>query len=163
MQVRVSGLELGGLLGSLIAGRISDWYIAQSSGGAVGKRIQIVMAYLIGVATMLIAFKAVPAGYPVAQAIIVFMIGFFLYGPQMLIGLCGAEIVGRRSVGASEGFLGWIAYLGAANAGVPLSLLVQQYGWNAFFAALLCACTVGTLLLAPVVGAESFVQRSQIN
>eukprot|EP00982_Pelagococcus_subviridis_P016463 31479-Pelagococcus_subviridis.AAC.25 len=96
--VRVSGLELGGLLGSLIAGRISDWYIAQSSGGAVGKRIQIVMAYLIGVATMLIAFKAVPAG-------------FFLYGPQMLIGLCGAEIVGRRSVGASEGFLGWIAYL----------------------------------------------------
>ena len=26
-------------------------------------------------------------------------------------GLCGAEIVGRKSVGASEGFLGWIAYL----------------------------------------------------
>lgn len=94
-------------------------------------------------------------GLPIAQAVIVFMIGFFLYGPQMLIGegggacvivcarrcfvfssssrtapshflpfrltplrvvssragLCGAEIVGRRSVGASEGFLGWIAYL----------------------------------------------------
>ena len=30
----------------------------------------------------------------------VFMVGFFLYGPQMLIGLCGAEIVGRDSVGA---------------------------------------------------------------
>ena len=141
--LRVSGLELGGLLGSLIAGRISDWYIATSPGGAVGKRIQVVMAYLIGVAAMLLAFQAVPAGLPVAQAIIVFMIGFFLYGPQMLIGLCGAEIVGRRSVGASEGFLGWIAYLGAANAGVPLSLLVQQYGWNAFFVALLLACAVG--------------------
>ena len=35
----------------------------------------------------------------------------------MLIGLCGAELVGPSSVGASEGFLGWIAYLGAANAG----------------------------------------------
>ena len=35
----------------------------------------------------------------------------------MLIGLCGAELVGADSVGASEGFLGWIAYLGAANAG----------------------------------------------
>lgn len=109
--VRVSGLELGGLLGSLIAGRISDWYIATSPGGAVGKRIQVVMAYLIGVAAMLIAFKAVPSGLPLLQGIIVFMIGFFLYGPQMLIGLCGAEIVGRKSVGASEGFLGWIAYL----------------------------------------------------
>ena len=159
--LRVSGLELGGLLGSLVAGRISDWYIATSPGGAVGKRIQVVMAYLIGVAAMLLAFQAVPAGLPVAQAVIVFMIGFFLYGPQMLIGLCGAEIVGRRSVGASEGFLGWIAYLGAANAGVPLSLLVQQYGWNAFFVALLLACAVGILLLAPITGAQSHVQRSQ--
>ena len=45
------------------------------------------------------------------------------YGPQMLIGLCGAELVGADSVGASEGFLGWIAYLGAANAGEELWLL----------------------------------------
>lgn len=54
---------------------------------------------------------------PALQWANVFMIGFFLYGPQMLIGLCGAELVGPDSVGASEGFLGWIAYLGAANAG----------------------------------------------
>ena len=158
--LRVSGLELGGLLGSLIAGRISDWYIANSEGGAVGKRIQVVMAYLVGVAAMLLAFQAVPAGMPALQSFIVFMIGFFLYGPQMLIGLCGAEIVGRRSVGASEGFLGWIAYLGAANAGVPLSMLVQQYGWGAFFVALLAACAVAIALLAPITGAQSEVQRA---
>ena len=30
-------------------------------------------------------------------------------------------------MGASEGFLGWVAYLGAANAGVPLSIIVKQY------------------------------------
>ena len=65
--LRVSGLELGGLLGSLIAGRISDWYIANSEGGAVGKRIQVVMAYLVGVAAMLLAFQAVPAGMPALQ------------------------------------------------------------------------------------------------
>ena len=158
--LRVSGLELGGLLGSLIAGRISDWYIATSEGGAVGKRIQVVMAYLVGVAAMLLAFQAVPAGMPALQSLIVFMIGFFLYGPQMLIGLCGAEIVGRRSVGASEGFLGWIAYLGAANAGVPLSMLVQQYGWGAFFVALLAACAAAIALLAPITGAQSEVQRA---
>ena len=157
--VRVSGLELGGLVGSLLAGRISDWYIASSNGGAVGKRIQIVIGYLVGVAIMLLSFRAIPAGTPFLQALVVFMIGFFLYGPQMLIGLCGAEIVGRRSVGASEGFLGWIAYLGAANAGVPLSLLVQQYGWDAFFLSLVCACGIGILLLAPLTGARSYLQR----
>ena len=157
--VRVSGLELGGLVGSLMAGRISDWYIASSDGGAVGKRIQIVIAYLFGVAVMLMAFRAIPGAMPIMQAWIVFMIGFFLYGPQMLIGLCGAEIVGRRSVGASEGFLGWIAYLGAANAGVPLSLLVQQFGWDAFFFALIFACVIGMFLLAPLTGAKSYLQR----
>jgi len=157
--VRVSGLELGGLVGSLIAGKLSDWYIARGTGGAVGKRIQIVIGYLFGVAMMLLAFKAVPTGLASLQAIIVFLIGFFLYGPQMLIGLCGAEIVGRRSVGASEGFLGWVAYLGAANAGIPLSLLVQQYGWDAFFAALLLACTTGVMLLLPLTGAKSYLQR----
>ena len=44
-----------------------------------------------------------------------------------------------------------------------LKFLGKRGETNALFAALLCACTVGTLLLAPVVGAESFVQRSQIN
>lgn len=41
--LRVSGLELGGLCGSLIAGRISDWLISrdQGKGGNVGKRVQV--------------------------------------------------------------------------------------------------------------------------
>ena len=88
-------------------------------------------------------------------------IGFFLYGPQMLIGLCGAELVGPSSVGASEGFLGWIAYLGAANAGVPLSILVKNYGWNAYFTALLCACAGSIILLLPMVNLKSYVQREK--
>lgn len=95
------------------------------------------------------------------QAASVFSIGFFLYGPQMLIGLCGAEIVGRKSVGASEGFLGWVAYLGAANAGAPLSILVRQYGWNAFFMVLVGACACAFMLLSPMTNAKSFVQREE--
>jgi hypothetical protein len=42
--VRVSGLELGGLVGSLIAGRWSDALIRNDTsgkGGAVGKRVQV--------------------------------------------------------------------------------------------------------------------------
>ena len=158
--LRVSGLEVGGLLGSLLAGRLSDAAIAAGgAGGAVGKRVKVVLAYLVGVALTLLAFRASPPGVAWLQSLTVFFIGFFLYGPQMLIGLCGAEIVGRRSVGASEGFLGWVAYLGAANAGVPLSLLVQRFGWDAFFAVMVGACGVAVLLLLPLLDARSFVQR----
>lgn len=159
---RVSGLELGGLVGSLLAGRLSDMYIAKSGGkgGIVGKRVQVVISYTVGVALMLLAFRAVPASWPVAQWICIFMIGFFLYGPQMLIGLCGAELVGPASVGASEGFLGWVAYLGAANAGVPLSIIVRDYGWNAYFTTLLFACAGALLLLAPMTNLKSYSQRT---
>jgi sugar phosphate permease len=140
---------------------VSDYAINNLSGGNVGKRVRVVMAYLVGVASMLFAFKTVPASYALLQSAIVFSIGFFLYGPQMLIGLCGAEIVGRKSVGASEGFLGWVAYLGAANAGIPLSLLVNKFGWDAFFTALFGACALAILLLIPAFNAPSEVQRQE--
>ena len=41
--MRVSGLELGGLIGSLIAGRASDWLINKSEGRGdnVGARVKV--------------------------------------------------------------------------------------------------------------------------
>ncbi|PNH11713.1 putative hexose phosphate transport protein, partial [Tetrabaena socialis] len=160
--VRVSGLELGGLVGSLVAGRLSDGLIrgANGKGGNVGKRVTVVMWYTVGIAAALLSFQALPAAVPAAiQWANVFMIGFFLYGPQMLIGLCGAELVGPDAVGASEGFLGWIAYLGAANAGIPLSIIVKEYGWNAYFTTLVVACGLAVLLLSPMTKLKSYVQR----
>ena len=51
------------------------------------------MAYTVGIAACLAAFYFTPASWTVVQWTTVFFIGFFLYGPQMLIGLCGAELV----------------------------------------------------------------------
>ncbi|PRW61349.1 hexose phosphate transport isoform A [Chlorella sorokiniana] len=159
-SLRVSGLELGGLFGSLLAGKLSDMLINNSKGGGgnVGKRVQVIIAYTLGIAAMLMAFAAVPASMGWLQWATVFMIGFFLYGPQMMIGLCGAELVRPESVGASQGFLGWVAYLGAANAGIPLSIIVKDYGWGAYFTALLAACAAAVVLLAPMINAKSYVQ-----
>ncbi len=118
----------------------------------------MVRGYLIGVAGALGLLWALPAVWWM-QWIAVFLTGFFLYGPQMLIGLCGAEVVGRNSVGASEGFLGWVAYMGAAVAGYPLSLIVKRFGWSIFFRTLVGACFAGFLLLAPISNALSYQQR----
>ena len=48
---------------------------------------------------------------------------------------------------------------GAANAGIPLSIIVKNYGWNAYFTSLLVACGMAILLLAPMVNLKSYVQR----
>ena len=121
--------------------------------------MQVAIGYTAGVAASLAALALAPAGHSALQWLAMAAVGFFIYGPQMLVGLCGAELVPPQAVGASQGLLGWVAYLGAANAGVPLSLVVQSHGWGGFFAALLAACGVTVLLLLPLVGARSYAQR----
>jgi sugar phosphate permease len=51
--------------------------------------------------------------------------------------------------------------LGAANAGIPLSYVVQSAGWGGFFTALLGATAVAMLLLSTVANAPSYLQRQE--
>lgn len=55
----------------------------------------------------------------------------------------------------------WVAYLGAANAGIPLSIIVKEYGWNAYFTTLIACCALALCLLAPMVNLQSHVQREK--
>jgi MFS transporter, OPA family, sugar phosphate sensor protein UhpC len=120
------------------------------------------MMYCLGIAASLTALRLSPPGVFWLQWVLVFCLGFCIYGPQMLIGLCGAELVGPESVGASEGFLGWIAYLGAANAGVPLSLIVKNMGWGAYFNTLTAAALIAFCIMAPMFKLQSHVQREKM-
>ena len=159
----VSGLELGGLVGGTLAGMWSDSRIrgakSDDGTGLVGLRIQIVMAYIVGSIGILYLLSWLPASSPnELKWLVIAMLGFTIYGPQMLIGLCGAELVSKGAVGASQGFLGLVAYIGAANAGVPLSLILKTYGWSGYFIALSVACCCAFFLLIPLVNAKSFAQ-----
>jgi sugar phosphate permease len=51
---------------------------------------------------------------------------------------------------------------GAANAGIPLSIIVKEYGWASYFNTLVGACALALLLLSPMTGLKSFVQRRAI-
>ena len=153
---------LGGLLGSLSSGALSDAWLrrnlaAGSPAGNLGLRVRVVIAYSFLTAACIGAFWAAPAATPPALLwLVVAAVGFSLYGPQMLIGLCGAEAVPRHAVSAAQG---WVSYLGAANAGVPLAALVQSRGWDAYFAALAAACGVVVLLVLPLAAAPSYTQK----
>eukprot|EP00884_Botryococcus_braunii_P017473 jgi/Botrbrau1/4409/Bobra.0348s0002.1 len=121
-------------------------------------RVKVVMAYTIGCAIMLAVFKSAP-NVAAVQWLVVAGVGFMLYGPQMLVGLCGAETVARPAVSACQGFLGWISYLGAANAGVPLAFVVEKYGWDAYFGVLIGCCVIVLLLMLPMLNLKSYSQQ----
>ncbi len=84
----------------------------------------------------------------VLQAAGLFAIGFFVFGPQMLIGMAAAECSHKNSVGAATGFVSIFAYMGAALAGYPITIILEHFNWNGFFIVIaLASAGIGLLLL----------------
>ena len=88
-------------------------------------RLQVVMAFSAATVAALAGFWVCP-NVAWMQWGCVALVGFALYGPQMLIGLCGAEAVSPPSVSACQGFLGWIAYLGTPPGSASAQSRVAQ-------------------------------------
>jgi OPA family glycerol-3-phosphate transporter-like MFS transporter/OPA family sugar phosphate sensor protein UhpC-like MFS transporter len=95
------------------------------------------------------AFWRLPAGSSMlANAALLCAAGFFVYGPQCLIGVTAANLATKRAAATAVGLTGLFGYLSTVLSGWGLGLLVQRHGWNAGFAALIAAALVGMLLLA---------------
>lgn len=139
----VSMFEVGGFVGSLSAGWLSD-YVFQAKRGPVNVLFAIGMCLSTG------AFWLVPPGYPWLDAAALFMIGFCIFGPQMLIGISAAELSHKKAAATSTGFVGCFAYMGAAFAGWPLGRITQDYGWKGFFLALIICSFISVILLFPL-------------
>lgn len=141
--------EIGGLFGSLSAGWASDKFYN-------GRRGPINVLFCIAVIGAVFALWMVPAGMVLLDSIAMFAVGFFIFGPQMLIGMAASELAGKNAAGSANGFVGLTAYLGAAFAGYPLGKICQEYGWNGFFLAVGVCGILSILLLLPLwrVGAS---------
>jgi OPA family sugar phosphate sensor protein UhpC-like MFS transporter len=134
--------EGGGVVGSLFAGWFSDRY----TNGRRGPVNVIYSAALLGATAL---FWFVPNGYAFLDYLSVSLIGFCVFGPQMLIGLAAAEIAHKKAAATATGFLGLVAYLGAALSGYPLGKITDHWGWEGFFITAGACCICSTLLLIP--------------
>ncbi|MEX0962041.1 MAG: MFS transporter [Simkaniaceae bacterium] len=135
--------ELGGFFGSLAAGFLSDKIYK-------GRRGPVNVIFSFGVILALLGLWLSPAGRFAFDASLMFSIGFFIFGPQMLIGMAAAELAHKKAAGTASGFAGWIGYLGAASAGYPVGKVSQDYGWSGVFVLLVACSITATLLLIPL-------------
>lgn len=143
----ILSFEIGGLIGSLVAGSISDWFFAKRRG-------IVTVLYSIGIILAISFIWWTPVFNSYIALSIFFILGFFIFGPQMLIGVMAAEMSHKKASGSATGFVGWLSYLGATVAGYPLGKIVDIYGWSAAFA-ILTVCSLVTLcLLLPLWSAQ---------
>lgn len=143
----VSAFEAGGFLGNLAAGWSSDKIFN-------GKRGPVNVIFSIGVVGALSLFWLSP-GILFIDYGCMFLLGFFIFGPQMLIGMAATELSHKKVAATASGFAGWFAYIGAASAGFPLAKISQDYGWEGFFFTIMTCCVVATLLLLPLWSVRS--------
>ncbi|MCB1119332.1 MAG: MFS transporter [Chlamydiia bacterium] len=139
----ISLFEVGGFAGSLVAGWGSDWICG-------ARRGPINFLFALGIVASLLFFWAIPANHQMLDSIALFWLGFFIFGPQMLIGVQVVELAHKKATCTTSGFAGWCAYMGSAVAGYPLGLATEAYGWTGFFWFLLICSFVTLAFLFPL-------------
>lgn len=144
--------EIGGFVGSLAAGWSSDILFK-------GKRMPVNILFTLGVLLSIFGFRSVTGYVPLVDSLYLFLFGFFIFGPQMLIGIACAELSHKKAAATATGFAGCFAYLGAAAAGGPLGAVMHTWGWDSFFAVMIVCSTIAALLMLPLWGIVSRSKR----
>ena len=144
----IAGFELFGLIGALLGGWITDRFL----GGRAGRACVVYMA-LAGVSVFL--FWKVPPRSEWLTTGLLCATGFFVYGPQCLLAIVAANLATKRAAATAVGLTSIFGYASTTLSGVGLGYLVQHYGWDIGFKALIACATVGTLLFVAVWPAKA--------
>ena len=77
------------------------------------------------------------------------IVGFFIYGPVMIIGLHALELVPKNAAGTAAGFTGFFGYVfGAAIAGTGVGWIADRWGWGGVFGTMAACCLLTILFSA---------------
>ena len=134
--------EYAGIPGTLLAGWMSDRFFH-------GRRAPMSVYYMAVVTLAVVVYWLNPAGNAWLDSVALFAIGFFIYGPVMLIGVAAVDLVPKKAAGTAAGFTGLFGYMGGAViAELGIGKIVDWAGWTGGFVLLLASCVAAIALLA---------------
>jgi sugar phosphate permease len=137
-------LEWAGIPGALLSGWLSDRVFR-------ARRAPVVCASFVLLAGSVWVLTRVPGSSPALDACVLALIGFFTYGPQLLLaGVGPVDMSSKRVAGAAVGFVGFVSYMGASVTNLVMGRLVDTLGWGSAFDFLAIAALVGALLCIPL-------------
>lgn len=137
----VAVFELSGLVGTLAAGWIADRYFG-------GRCIRVCLIYMAMAAGAIFIFWRWPGDSKLFNTALLSAIGFFIYGPQSLVGTAAANLATKQAAATAIGLTGLFGYASTVLSGWGLGALVQRHGWNVGFLGLFVCGVLGTLLFA---------------
>lgn len=145
--------EFAGIPGTLLCGWLSDKCFN-------GRRAPVSVGYLLLTLLCVVVYWKNPPGNPNLDIAMLIGIGFFIYGPIMLIGVHALDLVPKKAAGTAAGFTGLFGYVGGAvAANVVIGYVVDTAGWDAGFSLLAGATVVAMALISMTWRAEHRATR----
>ena len=140
--------EFAGIPGTLVCGWMSDRIFN-------GRRAPVSILYMAFTLVCVLVYWLNPPGNPAVDIAMLIGIGFFIYGPVMLIGVHALDLAPKKAAGTAAGFTGLFGYVGGAvSASIIIGLVVDASGWNAGFGLIAAACVIAMILIALTWTAE---------
>ena len=136
----VAGFEVSGVAGMLISGWLTDRVF-----GGRAARVCVISMALAGMSVLL--FWKLPNQSPWLNTLLLCLVGFFIYGPQGLVGVIVTNLATKRVAATAIGFTSIFSYASTLLSGWGLGWLVQHHGWNAALGGLAVMAAIGTLFV----------------
>jgi OPA family glycerol-3-phosphate transporter-like MFS transporter/OPA family sugar phosphate sensor protein UhpC-like MFS transporter len=142
------GFEFAGMCGALVAGRVTDRFF-----GGRCARAAIIFMVLAGFS--ILAFWKYTGDSKILSTMLLCLSGFFIYGPQCLIGIAAANLATKRAAATAVGLTGLFGYASSPLFGYGLGALVDKRGWDAGFVGLLGVAVIGTIVFVAALPAKA--------
>ena len=138
----VAIFEVAGCLGMIFAGFISDKLFKSRSQRVCAIEMVSVAACLVGLHFIQDLHQ------PVLFLVVLALSGFFLYGPQALLGVIASNEVSKKAASSAVGIIGFMSYLSTLITGYPLGKFADTFGWHPIFILMTGVAIVGAILVA---------------
>lgn len=138
----VAAFEISGIAGMLVAGWATDKFFR----GRAARTCLICMSMV----TLCLVFLSMLNQHSslIYANLILMAAGFFIYGPQALVGIAAANIATKRAAATAGGFCGLFGYASTIVSGWGIGLLVEKTGWSIAIHALIGVSIVSALIFA---------------
>ena len=133
---------VAGIAGAVFAGMVSDKVHG-------GRRAPICVIMMVVLAGALLGFAWMPDAGRFWTGTAIFLIGFFIYGPDSVAsGVAAVDFGSQRAAAKAAGMVNGLGSIGAALSGVVIGFVSDAYSWSAVFYLFVPLALVGALLMS---------------
>jgi OPA family glycerol-3-phosphate transporter-like MFS transporter/OPA family sugar phosphate sensor protein UhpC-like MFS transporter len=136
----IIAFEMAAVIGTIFAGWITDRVFK-------GRGVRTCVFCMLFAGCFAFGFCYLPSGAAIWQATLLLMgAGFFIYGPQALIGIVAANQATKKAAAMANGFTGIMGYLSTTVSGLGVAFIKTHYGWGATLCSFAVFALIGMLL-----------------